>query len=397
MEIWPEPGNLIDKAPITYCIDHTPEYLVDISSIGLDIKLQIKNVKAGEGAAARGAMPVFFTNNLISSLFSTAKVEFNNHVVEANYNLPMTSRLDHILTTSDEVTEECGQVQGTFPIKSDSPANTISAGFIGKNTTKERIKYTRGNIVHIRGPLPLDITSCVDWLVDGVNIKVQLEPNNARFLLNKDSADETCDPDYDIKSIKLLVTKYRPAPAVNNTLSRQLLQNPIEYLSKRNMVYTDIIPANRIEHSVMRPFQSVIPNKLYIFFVEQESVAGLYHKDPFYFESDIIDTIQASIDGVDIFTSDCSQSNVEVFSKSVEAHCGEYFIPFPQYNGGGSFVICIDTDFTSDQNSVRVEKHGSLALAYRFKERTVKPLKMFIVGNVDSTFTVDHNREVLSS
>ena len=172
LEIWPEPGNLIDKAPITFCIDHTPEYLVDISSIGLDIKLQIKNVKAGEGAAARGAMPVFFTNNLISSLFSTAKVEFNNHVVEANYNLPMTSRLDHILTTSDEVTEECGQVQGTFPIKSDSPANTISAGFIGKNTTKERIKYTRGNIVHIRGPLPLDITLCVDWLVDGVNIKV---------------------------------------------------------------------------------------------------------------------------------------------------------------------------------------------------------------------------------
>ena len=166
---------------------------------------------------------------------------------------------------------------------------------------EKSIKYTRADIVHIRGPLPLDITSCVDWLVDGVNIKVQLEPNNARFLLNKDSADETCDPDYDIKSIKLLVTKYRPAPAVNNTLSRQLLQNPIEYLSKRNMVYTDIIPANRLEHSVMRPFQSVIPNKLYIFFVEQESVAGLYHKDPFYFESNLIDTVQASIDGVDIF------------------------------------------------------------------------------------------------
>ena len=96
LEIWPEPGSLIDKAPILFCIDHTPEFLVDVSSLGLDIKFKTKNVKAGGEFVARAAMPAFFTNNLISSLFSTAKVEFNSHVVEANYNLPITSRLEHI-------------------------------------------------------------------------------------------------------------------------------------------------------------------------------------------------------------------------------------------------------------------------------------------------------------
>ena len=123
----------------------------------------------------------------------------------------------------------------------------------------------------------------------------------------------------------------------------------------------------------------------------------MYKKDPFHFEGQLLDTLQASVDGVDIFKVDCSQSNVEAFCKSAEANGGDYFIPYERYNGGGSFVLCIDTDSTSDQNSVRVEKHASLSLKCRFKVATVKPLKMYIVGTIDTTFTVDHNREVLSS
>jgi len=162
-------------------------------------------------------------------------------------------------------------------------------------------------------------------------------------------------------------------------------------------VYTDIIPAARVEHSVVKPFQSTVPHKLYIFFVEQESLAGMYTKDPFHFEGGLLDTLQASVDGVDIFNVDCSQSNVEAFCKSAEENGGDYFIPYARYNGAGSFVLCIDTDSTSDQNSVRVEKHASLSLRCRFKAPTAKPLKMYIVGTIDTTFTVDHNREVLSS
>ena len=88
---------------------------------------------------------------------------------------------------------------------------------------------------------------------------------------------------------------------------------------------------------------------------------------------------------------------MEAFCKSAEANGGDYFIPYARYNGGGSFVLCIDTDSTSDQTSLRVEKHASLSLRCRFKAPTGKPLKMYIVGTIDATFTVDHNREVLSS
>ena len=65
LEIYPEPGSLIDKAPIQFVIEHTPEFLLVMSSIGLDIKITTKNVRPGEGAIARDAMPAFFTNNLI--------------------------------------------------------------------------------------------------------------------------------------------------------------------------------------------------------------------------------------------------------------------------------------------------------------------------------------------
>ena len=135
LEIYPEPGSLIDKAPILFVVDHTPEFLLDMSQLALDIVLTTKKLKVGEGAAARDAMPAFFTNNLISSLFTTAKVEINSHVVEANYNLPITARLEHILTTSDELTEECGFVTGTFPISGDCPTNTFPDALLARATT----------------------------------------------------------------------------------------------------------------------------------------------------------------------------------------------------------------------------------------------------------------------
>ena len=164
---------------------------------------------------------------------------------------------------------------------------------------------------------------------------------------------------------------------------------------KRHLVHTTIIPQGFTEFIVGRPFQATVPSMLILTLIDQDAIVGQYHKDPFFFQGQDVRDVTVSVDGNDVFTADSTQSLVEAYYKSMKAHESDYFVPYPRYDGKGGFVICVDTDNTSDQTSLTVERHADLSIRLNFKGATTTALKMFVVGMVDRTFTVDHNRDVM--
>ena len=48
-------------------------------------------------------------------------------------------------------------------------------------------------------------------------------------------------------------------------------------------MYTTVFPALQNEITVWRPFQGIIPEKLYMFLVDQRSVNGDTTRNPFYY------------------------------------------------------------------------------------------------------------------
>merc|ERR1712055_248240 len=112
----------------------------------------------------------------------------------------------------------------------------------------DRVTFATRDIVHVRGPLNLDVSGLNAFLLDGVNMKVSLEPIDPKYLLNKLAADVTV-PDYELLSVKVLVTKIKPAASVLLATKRALLHHPIEYIMRRKIVDTPIIPRDVVEYT----------------------------------------------------------------------------------------------------------------------------------------------------
>ena len=394
-EIFPEPTDMKAGAPLDFIIHETPGYFLDTSSISVDVKLRLSDTRT-EDRVLRNALKTYFINNLVSSLWKTVKVSLNNTNIESNFHNTQLARLNHLLTTPDEISKMRGVPQGVFPIKKDSGNLDMINAHMGE--VNERVTFATRDIVHVRGPLNLDVSGLNAFLLDGVNMKVSLEPIDPKYLLNKQNADATV-PDYELISVKVLVTKIKPAASVLLATKKALLQHPIEYLMRRKIVDTPIIPRGVLEYTTTRPFQALIPAQIYVWFVDLEASNGAYHLDPFYWGTLKITDYTVRINGVQIAgASSCGDSLVQPYLDSLEANGNtDHFIPYSKFNGRGCCVLCFNTNNGSDQNALNLERRGNLDIQFKFKEALPRAVKMYIAGAVDSTFVVDAEKQVVTN
>merc|ERR1739842_209853 len=211
-DIFPEPGDMKAGNPLDFIIHETPGYFLDTSSISVDVKLKLKDIRQPAGErVARGDLNTYFINNLVSSLWKTVKVSLNNTNIESNFHNTQLARLNHLLTTPDEISKMRGVPQGVFPIEKDSGELEMTDAHLGE--VSERVTFATRDTVHVRGPLNLDVSGLDAFMLDGVNMKVSLEPIHPRYLLNQLPADESV-PDDEQLTVKLMVTKIKPAAQV---------------------------------------------------------------------------------------------------------------------------------------------------------------------------------------
>ena len=87
---------------------------------------------------------------------------------------------------------------------------------------------------------------------------------------------------------------------------------------------------------------------------------------------------------------------ISVYHDSMRAHNGDHFIPFQNYSTV-SFLIVADCNNQSDENTVQIDVRGNLDISLRFREGLPHNVKLFVMGTVDSTFSIDNNRLVTTN
>ena len=395
MEIFPEPGDLTAKTPLEFVIRETQGYFVDMKSILIDIKLRM--VDEADEPAARNDFKSYFLNNLTQTLWSSVKVSLNNVNTESSFHNQQISHLNHILTTPDDLTRDRGVVQGAFPFRTDSTSLLMTTEHMAKPKTVERVIFSKQNGINIRGPLHLDISTSESFMLDGVTTKIILEPTNPQFLIKK-KADDDCLYNYELASVKLIVTKIKPADPVLLATQKMILNNPIEYVLRRNIVHHNIIPAGRSEFSVRAPFQELIPNTLYVWFVDLEASTGRYHLEPFHWGSHNLSYYSVKINGVEISGGDCDTTGyINEYLMSLQNNNNtEHFIPYQDYMTG-KFVLCFDTNNQSDQNSLNIDRRGNLDLSFIFKNALARSVRIYVTGAIDSTLEIDNDQTVTTN
>ena len=390
--VYPEPSDIQNRGPIEFVIHDSPGYYLEVSSILLDVKLQLRDA---EGArAAPDTWRAYFLNNLSQTLWSTIKVSLNGTNIESNYYNQQLSNLNHILTTPNIIVKERGQVQGAFPIEPNTLIETLNAGHIAVPAIADRITFSKANEIHLTAALQLDLSTATKFLPDGVTVKIILEPSQPQFLIKRTDLEATrINHQFSISSARLHVTKVKPSDGVLISEAKRLSAKPFEYLIRRKVAVDQVFQAGASEFSITRPFQAIIPNKLYIFMVNQAGARGSYHRHPFWYGNNTLQSYSVKVDGLEISGHDLGVGLVQTYVESLRAHGEDYFIPYNLYKQS-CFVICVDTNQGSDLNTLAVERRGNLQISLRTRANIGQSLIVYVVGVLDSTFTIDENKTV---
>ena len=255
-----EPGDLRSKTPINFIIRDTAGLYLDLDSIHVEIDLRTTDINFGRSDDIEGAdKKPFYINNIGQSIWSTIKVFINDVCVENNYHNVQLCNLRHLLTTSNIEADEMGIVQGGFRKQTIAPETNEDA--YAKADIKERIVFSKLDSVKMIAPLNLNIASCQKYLVDGCEVRVELQPCPAKLAIN---AKDSQPFEYDIQSVRLHCLKHKPYDSTLISCNKYLLNNEIEYLVRRSIVHDEILNAGLSEHTINRPFGSFCPPKLYI-------------------------------------------------------------------------------------------------------------------------------------
>ena len=391
--VYPEPSDINNLGPIDFVIHETPGYYLDLGSITVDAKIHLLNDRGAREDI--GNWNSYFINNLSQTLWSTIKVSLNNTNIESNYYNQQLANLHHILSTPNIIVKERGAVQGAFPVETDTLKDTLDADHMGVASIVDRVTFAKQNVIHLTAPLQLDLSSATKYLSDGINVKITLEPSSPLFLIKRSNAagDGRINHKFAIDNIRLLVNKIKPSDGVLISESKRLMNKPFEYIIRRNLVKETVFPAGQSELSISRPFQAVIPNKLYIFMVTQSAARGSYHRHPFFYAPNNLLSYSVKLDGLEIAGHETSDGFVQTYVESLRAHGEDYFIPYAIFKKS-CFVICVDTNQGSDLNTLAVERRGNLQLTLHMGGALAESLLVYVVGAVDSTFEIDANKSV---
>ena len=239
-------------------------------------------------------------------------------------------------------------------------------------------------------PLILNTASCQKYLVDGCEVRVELQPCNAKVAVN---AVDGLNLEYDIQMVRLHCQKYKPYDSTVISCNKYLLHNEIEYLVRRPIIHDEVLNAGLSEHSINRPFGSFCPPKLYIWMTDLGAVSGTHKLNPYAWEKFDLSDFSVKINGAEIDSCKVLDNPALIYHKSKLGYGGEYFTPYSVYNKN-SFFMVVDCHLQSDLNSILLDSKGSLCITLRFSEDLPSNVKVHILGEVDSSFSIDNDRSV---
>ena len=389
--IYPESTDLNAHAPIDFIIHDSALHYIDLGSIQLEVSLSLK--KADGTAAAAADLQVYFTNNLLSSLFPIRKCYINNTCVETQYAGNHIGRMKHLLNISNEVANNRGQSRGLFPLAPNRIASPITAGVCDAND--DRKEFSKKDAVILKGHLELDIASCSMWLLDLCTFKLSLETASDKVVINSNAAAEAYQTK--INSIKLHFNRIKPSTGGFINTTKLLQKSNMEYVFTKHVLHTELLAAGQNTITINRPFNNRIPHKIYLFMVKQDADNGSYTEDPGFYRTNGINNYRVMIDGKTLVDKDIDTARgaVSAFVDSLNAHNGDHFIPFEMYCKGG-FLLVIKTNH-SQNNELSFDQKGNLSIHLKFAHNVNHNQMIYTFGVVHSTFEITADRNCITN
>ena len=281
---------------IEFNAPNTSLYYTDLSRTKLQIKLRILNEDL---TPINATSAVGLTNNNLHSIFRQVDVclQQQNISPEIGFCYPYKAIIDALCSqTSTELESKFGSEL----FYKDTPGymdSTDTAGVSNAGLAKRWGFTSEGKNCMIEGVLKMDIFGISNFIINGVNLNIQLYPSKSSFsLMSSDEKNYVID----ITDANLKVCYIQPSNPLIIGHSEALERTPAIYPFIKSTLKSHTIASGVQNWSIDQMFSDNIPNVLYIVMVTSESFNGNYKKNPFHFQHFNLDFLCLYIEGTPV-------------------------------------------------------------------------------------------------
>ncbi len=373
---------------------------IDFSQLKLSLIVNLSCKKGATDASEADWKNVSVINYLLNSLFQQVDLFINEKQITTSMTTyPYKAFFEALLGIGSDF--KTSVLKNSFWIFDNDDYADSSL----KKPSSERQKYLpkNGGEIYLKGKLHLDLSFQGRFLLGGMNIKLRLLLNDPKFVFMVN--DVNLSPKFHIKQARLEVSRAKVTQETLIGHHKALSIAPAKYPHIRSEVKA--ITINKATHSTLidNAISGLLPRRVVVGFVANDSFLGNISKNPFYFHHYKINYFAWKRDG-EQFPSLAYQPDFE--SNKFIIEIDDLFSAFNQIEHGTNIteinrlnykngLTLFATNFSQD-NSDGTAGHfnpisrGSMSLEIHFKEALSETINCLIFSEYDSILEVPADR-----
>lgn len=226
-------------------------------------------------------------------------------------------------------------------------------------------------------------------------------------LIRVDDKDETS---YKVKinSMSLHIKRIKLFPDTQLSLLNALQKSPAKYFITRNETRIFAIGNNMTAATVDNLFSGILPRRVIIGFVDEQSHTGTLDHNPYEFKSFNTNFIALYVDGNMIpsipYTPNFQNKiymrefvDLYRFFNQDEGH-PQLDLSYEDYGKGKTlfaFDLSPDNSIGAENGTLSLVKRGVIRMSVKFSKTLTTPVKVVVFGQFDNLITVDRDRAVV--
>lgn len=398
-------AQLKDSSAIEFHIPGAGNHYVDLKNTKLHVALRLLKPDSmpinSEDSVGLVAVPMH-------SLFSQIDLYLNQENVTPSSTLyPYKAYAEKLLTTC--TTRNHPQSKAELHILDGSWVEGASSNFATSDPNEAhplhneglylRSQFTAlGRKVELEAPLHLDLAQADRYILHAVDIRLKLYPTQNAFRLMTASGQQ-----YQVEIVDafLKVCKVQVSPEIILAHNTVLETKKALYPYTKTDLKTYTVPEGQYTANIENPYQGIVPNKLFVFFVQSAAFNGDYSLNPYNLRHYDIRSAGFYLDGISVPNQPLDmhfnyREVVTAYNALVEASNkndpqSEFDISITKFMDG----FCILAFDLSNAMDVWPKPHtGHTRLELRFGVPLPHAINVVLMAQYPQTITIDKARNV---
>lgn len=390
-------SKLDDNGPIEFNIANSTDKFIDLASIYLKTKLQIKKADGSELAETEVVMPV---NYVFGSMFSQVDVSLGGTIISTSNNTyAYRSYLEALLNYGSDA--KLSQLQmGLY--KKDGDVDNFDPT-VNTTITERSTYFKTSKQVEISGRIHSDIFHQGKLLLNAIPLKITCHKNKTPFVLlsNEDNAAYKLI----ISEAILTIRKVHLTPHKFIEIQKRLESVPALYPINRIDVKTHSVAAGLSSLIWDNVYQGQLPNRIFVGMVDNNSFTGTYKKNPFNFKHYNVNKAGCFVNGESLpgrplklnFKQDhYLEGYKSLFDASGKLNRDEGIdITRLDYKSGYTLFGFDISPSTCNGGHQEPVKRGTLRLELEFQKALESTITVLLYADFDNTISIDKFRNVI--